>query len=111
MRFRRRKTLRTLIKATSSANFILFFALRTKQNRSKDVSVTYFQNIANMKQMTSALKTYRTSASNKLVSQGNWFRKETGFAEKLVSQGNFFLVTLGKTFINILVVKQSTYKY
>ena len=75
------------------------------------MSVTYFQNIANMKQMTSALKTYRTSASNKLVSQGNWFRKETGFAEKLVSQGNFFLVTLGKTFINILVVKQSTYKY
>ena len=75
------------------------------------MSVTYFQNIANMKQMTSALKTYRTSASNKLISQGNWFRKETGFAEKLVSQGNFFLVTLGKTFINILVVKQSTYKY
>ena len=92
------------------------------------MSVTYFQNIANMKQMTSALKTYRTSASNKLVSQGNWFRRETGFARKLVSQGNwfrgktgfagklvsqgnFFLVTLGKTFINILVVKQSTYKY
>ena len=73
------------------------------------MSVTYFQNIANMKQMTSALKTYRTSASNKLVSQGNWFRKETGFAGKLVSQGNFFLVTLGKTFMNILVVKQSTY--
>ena len=75
------------------------------------MSVTYFQNIANMKQMTSALKTYRTSASNKLVSLGDWFRKETGFTEKLVSQGNFFLVTLGKTFINILVVKQSTYKY
>ena len=54
------------------------------------MSVTYFQNIANMKQMTSALKNYRTSASNKLVSQENWFRKETGFAEKLVSQANWF---------------------
>ena len=80
----------TLLKATSSVNFILFFALRTKQNRSKDVSVTYFQNIANMKQMTSALKNYRTSASNKLVSQGNWFRGKTGFAGKLVSRKNWF---------------------
>ena len=39
----------TLIKANSSTNFILFyfivFALRTKQNSSKDVSVTYFQNM------------------------------------------------------------------
>ena len=36
----------TLIKANSSTNFILFFfALRTKQKSSKDVSVTYFQNM------------------------------------------------------------------
>ena len=34
-----------------------FFALRTKQNSSKDVSVTYFQKYANMRQMTSTLKT------------------------------------------------------
>ena len=38
---------------------------------------------------------YSTSASNKFVSLG--------------ATGNWFFVTLGKTFINILVVKQSTY--
>ena len=39
----------TLIKANSSTNFIYLFiylfALRTKQNISKDVSVTYFENM------------------------------------------------------------------
>ena len=32
-----------------------------------------------------------------------------GLAGKLVWPGNLFFVTLGKTFINILVVKQITY--
>ena len=67
-----------------------------------------------MKQMTSTLKTYRTSASNigwtgKMVWQGNWFGRETGLVGKLVWQGNLLFVTLCKTFINILVVKQITY--
>ena len=50
-----------------------------------------------------------TGFAGKLVSQGNWFRKETVFAGKMVSQRNLFFVILGKTFINIPVVKQSTY--
>ena len=31
-----------------------------------------------------------TGFAGKLVSQENWFRRETGFAGKLVSQGNWF---------------------
>ena len=59
-----------------------------------------------------------TGLAGKLAWQRNWFGRETGlagklvetgFAGKLVSQGNLFFVTLGKTFINILVVKQMTY--
>ena len=38
-----------------------------------------------------------------------WFRMETGFGGKLVSQENWFLVTLAKTFVIKLVVKQITY--
>ena len=50
-----------------------------------------------MRQMTSTLKTYRTSASN------------IGFAGKLVSQENLFFVTFAKIFIIILVAKQITF--
>ena len=47
--------------------------------------------------------------AGRLVWQGGWFGREAGLAGKLVSQGSWFFVTLGKTFINILVVKQSAY--
>ena len=50
-----------------------------------------------------------TGLAGKLVWQGNWFGRETGLAGKLVWQGNWFLVTLAKTFIIILAVKQITY--
>ena len=49
-----------------------------------------------MEQMTSTLKTQRTSASN------------IGFAGKLVWQGNLFLATHAKIFIIILAAKQIT---
>ena len=63
-------------------------------------------------------ETGEAGLAGKLVWQGNWFGSETGLAGKLVwqenwwklvSQGNLFFVTLGKTFINMLVVKQMTY--
>ena len=47
-----------------------------------------------MKQMTSTLKTQRTSASN------------IAFAGKLVSRVNLFLVRFAKIFITVPVVKQ-----
>ena len=50
-----------------------------------------------------------TGLAGELVSRGNWSRGEIGLAGKLVSQVNLFFVTLGKIFINILVVKQITY--
>ena len=46
--------------------------------------------------------------AGKLVWQGKWFGRENGLAGKLVWQGNLFFVTLGKTLVNTLVVKQST---
>ena len=44
-----------------------------------------------------------------LVWRGGWFGGEAGLAGRLVWRGSWFFVNLGKTFINILVVKQSTY--
>ena len=47
--------------------------------------------------------------------QGNWFRRETGFAGKLFPQGNWFrrqtrfAVNCTSTVIFILVVKQITF--
>ena len=73
-----------------------FFALRTKQNSCKNVSVFYFQSMSIWNKLTS-------------VSQGSWFRRAAGFAGQLVSQGSWFLDTLAKIFIIILVVKQITY--
>ena len=60
-----------------------FLALRTKQKRFECI---FFSKYANMKQKASTLN---TSACNigfavKLVAQGNWFRRRTGFAGKLV---------------------------
>ena len=57
-----------------------------------------------MKQMTSTLKTLKTSSSNigfagELVSQGNWFRRGTGFAGKLFfcyPWLNFYQYTCGE---------------
>ena len=65
----------TLIKANSSTNFILFYffiALWTKQNSSKDVSVTHFQNmlIWNKWLLHHRLKELLHPI---LVWQGNWF--------------------------------------
>ena len=80
----------TLIKANSSTNFILFYffiALWTKQNSSKDVSVTHFQNMLIWNKW---LLHHRLKELLHLI---------------LVWQGNWFFVTLGKTFINILVVR------
>ena len=77
------------------------------------MSVTYFQNMVIWK------KWLLHEKLKELLHPINWFLGETGFAGKLVSwgglsgklvwRGNWFFVTLGKTFINILVVKQSTY--
>ena len=50
-----------------------------------------------------------TGFAGERVSQGNGFRRGTGFAGELVSQGNLFLVTLAKIFVIILMVKQITY--
>ena len=60
----------------------MFFALITKENSSRDVGVTYSQNMP---------------IWNKLVSQENWFCREIGFAGKLVLPGNWFCRETGFT--------------
>ena len=90
-----------------------FFALRTKQNSCKNVTVFYFQSMSIWNRLTSVSQGswFRRAAgfAGQLVSRGSWFYRGAGFAGKLVSQGSWFLDTLAKIFIIILVVKQITY--
>ena len=71
-----------------------FFALRTKQNSCKNVSVFYFQSMSIWNKLTSVSQGswFRRAAgfAGQLVSRGSWFYRGAGFAGKLVSQGSWF---------------------
>ena len=98
----------TSVKTNESVTFEIYFALITKENSSKDVSVTYFQNMLIWNKLLLHWK-LKELLHPIVISQRNWFRRKTGFAEKLVSQWNWFLVALAKIFVIILAVKQITY--